>query len=92
MLIVSYDITDDKLRTSFAKFLKKFGHRLQYSVYEVRNSPRVLRNIVTVLEHTYKKKFGGDDSVVIFQICEGCKNKVLRYGYPSTENTDIVVL
>ena len=92
MLIVSYDITDDKLRTTFAKFLKKFGHRIQYSVYEVRNSPRVLRNIVTVLKHTYKKKFGGNDSVVIFQICEGCTKKTIKFGYPSTEDSDIIVL
>lgn len=30
MIIVSYDISDDKLRTNFAKYLSKFGHRIQY--------------------------------------------------------------
>lgn len=27
MLLVSYDISDDKLRTHFAKFLSKYGYR-----------------------------------------------------------------
>jgi len=35
MVIVSYDISDDKLRTKFSKYLSKFGHRLQYSVASV---------------------------------------------------------
>ncbi|OGJ66853.1 CRISPR-associated endonuclease Cas2 [Candidatus Peribacteria bacterium RIFCSPLOWO2_01_FULL_51_18] len=90
MLLVSYDITNDKTRTAFSKFLKKFGRRVQYSVYEIQNSPRVLRNIITVLEHTYRKKFGGADSVIIFQVCEGCRKRTLRFGYPSTESGDIV--
>ena len=37
MLVVSYDIKDDKLRTKFSKMLTKNGAvRLQYSVYEIR--------------------------------------------------------
>ena len=47
MLIVSYDISDDKLRNRFSKYLKKFGFRLQYSVFQVKNSKRVLDNITT---------------------------------------------
>ena len=35
MIIISYDISDTKLRTKFSKFLMKSGGiRLQYSVYE----------------------------------------------------------
>ena len=35
MIVVSYDISDDKLRTKFSKYLSRFGHRLQYSVFEI---------------------------------------------------------
>lgn len=35
MVVVSYDISNDKLRTKFAKYLSRFGHRLQYSVFEM---------------------------------------------------------
>lgn len=35
MIIISYDISDDKMRTNFSKMLKKNGAiRLQFSVYE----------------------------------------------------------
>lgn len=92
MLLVSYDISNDKVRTAFSKFLKRFGRRVQYSVYEIRNSERVLKNIIIVLEHTYKKKFTGSDSVIIFRICEGCRKRTIQFGYPSTESSDIVFL
>ncbi len=31
MIIVSYDISDNKVRARFAKFLMQYGDRLQYS-------------------------------------------------------------
>lgn len=56
MIIVSYDISDDKLRTKFAKYLLKFGHRLQYSVFEIDNSRRILDNIISDLKNKFEKK------------------------------------
>jgi CRISPR-associated protein Cas2 len=91
MLLLSYDISDDKLRTSFSKFLDKYGRRFQYSVYQIRNSPRVLNNIVAEIEKVYGKQFGGADSVVIFTICDGCKNKIKRFGFAKNEELDVVV-
>lgn len=40
MLIITYDISDTKLRTEFSKMIMKYGRRLQMSVYELNNSPR----------------------------------------------------
>ncbi|MDP3769811.1 MAG: CRISPR-associated endonuclease Cas2 [bacterium] len=91
MLILSYDISDDRTRTKFSKFIHKFGHKIQYSVYEVRNSPRVLQNIKTEIELNYRKQFTGADSIVIFQLCEGDKKKVARYGYAENEERDVVI-
>ena len=91
MLLLSYDFSNDRARTKFSKFLNKFGHRMQYSVYEIRNSPRVLQNIKTEIELKYKKSFTGADSIVIFQICEGDKKKVVRYGYAENEEKEVVV-
>lgn len=91
MIIVSYDFEDDKKRRKFAKFLKKYGRKIQYSVYEVRNSQRVLQNILTEIELRYKKSFGGSDSVLIFFLCDGCIKKVKRYGYSENEEKDVVV-
>jgi CRISPR-associated protein Cas2 len=92
MLIVSYDFEDDKTRTRFSKFLEKYGHRIQYSVFEIRDSERVLQNILTEVELRYKKSFSGSDSIVIFRICQGCKQKVKRYGYARHEETDLIFI
>lgn len=78
MLVISYDISDDKLRAKFAKTLIKQGAiRLQYSVYEVNNSKRVLDNLIIRIENYYSKKFEGGDSVLIFETDE---RKVIKYG------------
>ena len=42
MILISYDIADDKKRSRFNKFIRKFGFMLQYSVYEITNSESML--------------------------------------------------
>jgi CRISPR-associated protein Cas2 len=91
MLLISYDFTDDRTRTKFSKFLKKFGRRIQYSVFEIRNSPRVLTNILKEIEFTYKKKFSKSDSIIIIPVCFGCLKKIVRYGYAANEEKDVLI-
>lgn len=92
MLIVSYDFESDRTRARFSKFLEKHGRRIQYSVFEIRNSDRVLRNILDEIELKYRKQFTGADSILIYRICEGCKKRILRYGYAENEEKEIVIL
>ena len=68
MIIVSYDITDDKMRTNFSKMLKKNGAiRLQFSVYEISNTKRIVDNLIAKIE-AYTKHFTADDSVILFDV------------------------
>lgn len=90
MLIISYDIADDKLRTKFSKYLSKFGGRLQYSVFEIRNSERVLDNITTQITNYFEKKFSQNDSVMIFDLSKQCK--ITRFGYAKNEETDLIII
>ncbi|HAZ16828.1 MAG TPA: CRISPR-associated endonuclease Cas2 [Candidatus Jacksonbacteria bacterium] len=90
MLLVSYDISSDRVRGKFSKFLEKYGRRVQYSVFEVKNSKRVLNNITNEVECVYKPKFENTDSVAIFRVCEGCKNRVIKYGSMAHDEKDIV--
>ncbi len=90
MLLVVYDIKKDKTRTRFAKFLKRFGRRLQYSVFEVKNSPRILSNISSEIESVYEPQFTQGDSVLIFNV--GDQSCIGRYGYPVNEQDDLVIL
>lgn len=63
MVLVSYDISDDKLRTKFARDLSKYGFRLQYSLFQINNSEHLLDNFINILENKYSSKFSQSDSV-----------------------------
>ena len=91
MFIIAYDFSNDKTRTKFSKFIQKFGRKIQYSVYEIKNSQRVLQNILSEVELVYKKSFKGTDSILIFQICEGDKKKIKRYGYAENEEKEVLI-
>lgn len=90
MLLVSYDISNDKVRTKFAKYLSKFGFRLQYSVFEITNSAAVLRNIEAEIESTYLKTFTEEDSIIIFNLSETCKKTC--YGYARNEEKEVFII
>lgn len=91
MILVSYDIQDNKKRAELSKFLKKFGRKIQYSVYEIKNSQRVLTNILIELELKYSKHFEGGDSVIVFNLCEGCQKKIKRYGFSANEEKEVII-
>ncbi len=90
MLLVSYDISNDKIRTRFSKFLSKFGFRLQYSVFEISNSETVLKNIITEIENSYVKYFTEDDSIIIFDLSATCKKTC--YGYAKNEEKEFFLI
>lgn len=90
MIIVSYDISDDKLRAKFAKYLSRFGYRIQYSVFEIDNSQRIVNNIVNDLKNKYESKFAQTDSVIIFKMSSSCE--VMRFGYAKNDETDFLII
>ncbi len=90
MLIVSYDISNNKLRTRFSKFLEKYWRRLQYSVFEIKNSDRILNVILLKIEKTFSKKFEMTDSILILNLCWPCEKKVYRYGYAVHEEEELI--
>ena len=73
MVIISYDISDTKQRTKFSKYIQKIGHRLQYSVYEIDNSEKILYNIIADINNKFLKIFDQSDSVYIFHLSSSCR-------------------
>lgn len=92
MLVVSYDIKNDKLRTKFSKFLEKYGYRLQYSVFEIKNSKRILNLIVTEIEHKFAKLFSKADSIIIFSYSKASTDKIIKFGYAKNMDDDIIFM
>lgn len=79
-----------KKRARFNKYIKKFGHILRYSVYEIDNSERILNNIVTDLDNKWLKQFDQTDSVYIFNLSNSCR--VEKCGYARNEDTDLLIV
>lgn len=90
MIIVAYDISNDKLRTTFAKFLSKYGFRLQYSTFQIRNSKRVLALVSSEIKNKFEKHFSQTDSIMVFNLSEQCK--ITRYGYAKNDEEDLIVI
>ena len=76
--------------SKFKKYIRQYGHMLQYSVYEIDNSERILNNIVADLNNKWIKQFDQSDSVYIFQLSNSCKVK--KYGYAKNEDNDLLIV
>lgn len=90
MILISYDIQNDKLRTKFSKYIKRFGSRIQYSVYEIENCGRVLDNIISDIENRFMSKFSDADTVLIMKLSKTCE--VIRMGYAKHEESDMIIV
>jgi CRISPR-associated protein Cas2 len=60
--------------------------RLQFSVYEVNNTKRILDNIQIQIKEKYGKFFTPDDSVVIFEVSN---SSVLKFGNAIHRDKDV---
>jgi len=90
VIIISYDIKNDKIRTKFAKMLRSQGAiRLQFSVYEVNNTQRIIDNIKMNIVEKFSKLFTGADSVMIF---EAPNAKIQKFGNAIHRDKDVVYL
>ena len=89
MIIVCYDISDNKLRTRFSKFLEQHGFRLQYSVFELNHSNRILNVVKETIEHRFSKRFTPSDSVLIFT---ADNQKVIKYGSGIHIDQDLIIV
>lgn len=90
MVLVSYDISDNKLRTKFNKFIRKFGGRLQFSLYEIENSPAILENIVSEIRNNFATKFSEEDSVMIITLSSSCI--IETYGYARHNDEELIIV
>lgn len=89
VIIVAYDISNNKVRTQFSKFLEKYGVRVQFSVFEIQNSKRVMDIVKCAIDDKFKKKFGQADSIYIFTANH---NNTIRYGSANLLDNDMIFI
>lgn len=88
MIVISYDIKDDKVRNNFSKMIQRQGAiRLQYSVYEIVNTNRIFDNMLILIEDFISKYLTGADSIIIFDVSN---MKLRKYGNAIHRDQDIV--
>jgi CRISPR-associated protein Cas2 len=77
MIIVSYDIVDNKKRTQLAKKLLNFGQRVQYSVFECNLTKNQIVEMKTqILPLVDLEK----DSLKIYRLCDQCRSQIQSFG------------
>ncbi len=78
--ILTFDVSDDKLRAKLVKILEEFGIRLQYSVFEFLLTPaRELEFFGKLKNGSFLSEQEGV-SILIIPICEHDAKKMIRIG------------
>ena len=78
--IVSYDISDNKIRTQIGKITSGYIYRVQKSVFEGVISQRGFNEFLKRLKNNHLED---TDSIRIYKICEKCVSKAEYLGHPS---------
>lgn len=76
-VLVSYDISRNKTRARFHKFLKEFGLNTQKSVFECDLDDQ---GIAWVLKEARQHLDPATDTLRLYRICAGCQRKVVISG------------
>jgi CRISPR-associated protein Cas2 len=73
IVLISYDISSNKKRGQFHKFLKEFGLNTQKSVFECELDQEGLGTIANFAQDLIDPE---TDSVRMYRICAACTRKV----------------
>lgn len=90
LIVVSYDIPDDRRRLRLANTLKDFGLRVQYSVFECRLDPEDLERLRQRLGKLVDPEA---DSVRLYRFCQECDEKQESFGQGGrVEDPEVYIL
>jgi CRISPR-associated protein Cas2 len=90
LIVVAYDIADDRRRLRMANTLKDFGERIQFSVFECR----LEADDIEKLRGRVREVVDPDtDRVRIYRLCAACVPIVEILGAGKVvEDTDVIVI
>ena len=90
LIVVSYDVRDNRRRTRLAHALKDFGERVQYSVFECLLDAAVLEKLRRRVDQLIDPE---EDTVRFYRFCKECAAQVEIQGTGVlTEDPDVYVL
>lgn len=74
LVVISYDIPDDKKRTKVNKIISNYGINVQKSVFECDINNEEINQLKNKIEKIINPDF---DDLRIYLICNQCNNKVI---------------
>lgn len=77
LVLVVYDIPDNKRRTKLANFLEGYGRRVQYSVFECFLNLSQMRELYEKVENRVKQE---EDNVRFYWLSSDAVSKTLSIG------------
>lgn len=90
LVLVVYDIPDDKRRTKLATFLEGYGRRVQYSVFECFISHTEMQRLYLAIKRRVKSE---EDNVRLYWITRDNFSKALSIGgSPIEEPPDFYIV
>jgi CRISPR-associated protein Cas2 len=91
LILLSYDVPDDRRRTRLAHALKDFGERVQYSVFECRLTPKQLERLRERVRPLIAPE---EDNLRIYVLCRECQDRIesLGTGKIVLEDPDVYLL
>jgi CRISPR-associated protein Cas2 len=87
LIVVAYDIADDRRRQQIAKIMEEFGCRCNYSVFECFLSKSMIIAMQKKLSVVADSK---EDSILYYYLCKTCIRKAEFFGKKSTNVEDII--
>lgn len=81
-ILILFDISDPKKYRNLLKVLKRYGSRVQKSVFEAQLKPSQIREVVESIERimTLPRFYNPDDNIRIYKIASNCEITVFgRY-------------
>ena len=82
LVVVVYDIPDDKRRLKLSNFLEGYGRRVQYSVFECFLSLDAMRQLHQAIQ---RRVNAAEDNVRLYWISKDAVTRVLTIGSPPPE-------
>ena len=76
--MISYDISETRIRNKVSNILEGFGRRIQYSVFECNLEEKVFNRLYKqLLEQTIDSD---SDSIRIYRLCKKCAEESVTIG------------
>jgi len=74
--VITYDVSDDKIRNKISGILEDYGIRVQYSVFECWFEGEDLNKVIRLLE----KELNNKGNIRIYHLCKSCFGKAIGIG------------